>query len=1723
MRRMRYALLIMVLALAMGLAVTWVFADSGTGAYDAESAREMDAALAAEANPQPASDIPAFDPTGITYPLFMGVDDATVPAYTMDPTTNISVTAFIGFQVWGSAYDSVNDLMYFNNGSTLYSWPVGSGTINTLGTIVDPVGATQSMVGLAFYNGQLYGVKNIANEAIWAIDTNTLVATVFIDYADADFDLGGFAADPNTGEFYATNDDTTPNGSGLFRINPDGSGTLIAPYPAGQTDIDGLAVSDDGYAYLVIDEPGFIYVYDLVGNAYTTPLDNPWTSSEVFSGGAYIVQPSGAAISLNKTVGTDPGVCAVTDTIDVPAGTEVTYCYEVTNTGTATLNYHDLDDSELGNIFSGLPYALIPGASAFITQSVTINATTVNTGTWTAYNPLCSTPNVAIPDNNLDGVTDTLAVNLTGSISDLNVDVDVLHTWVGDVSLTLTHVDTGTSATIIDRPGVPASTFGCAGNDIAATLDDEAATLVEDECGAGVPAIAGSFIPNNPLSVFDGEDLSGTWTMVATDAAGGDTGTLVQWCLQAEGLSEVATASDTATVNVLSNEPDIVVDPTSMSSTQPPDTTVTQPLDINNVGGATLDWNIDEANVAQFNGPFVNNPLSASEEVGSAGAGSSNPAPLSGFEWPEAVLWDNGPLVTHPGGGAGGADESRLQNSSLLMTTLGFGHQVLNNNWVADDFVVSDAAGWTVDAATFFAYQTGSTTTSTMTNVNWILYDGDPSGGGAVITSGSGLQTSIWSNIYRATETTIGATDRPIMATTVNMGGLFLPAGTYWLAWQTAGTLASGPWAPPITIIGQTTTGNGLQSLAGTASFAPANDGGTLTQQGFPFILEGSVGGGGGGGCDTPSDIPWLSLNPTAGSTAAGGTTTVDVTYDSTGYAAGTYSGLLCVNSNDPDTPLVEVPVEMIVEGGGTNPAIVMTKTVGTTAGVCATTDNITVSTGTQVYYCYVAENTGDVTFNFHDLVDSELGILLDNFNFVLPPGGVSPEVIVPAVINAPTVNTATWTAVTSIGGYTYDDTINYNFEDIAATGTAFILGDDEVSGPLPIGFSFDFYGVTYTDIRASSNGFLTVNNDTNSGCCTGQALPTPGSPDGLIAGWWEDMDPGEAGSGLYYETLGTAPNRYMIVQYTNVQHYPSGTPVTLQYKLYEGSDVIEVHYLDAPSDGGTHSAGLENQDGTVGIQYFLGTTGLPALSAVRYTPEVAQSASASDTATVQIADPDIVVNPTSLASTQDPDTQVTLPLDISNVGTADLTWTIDEAAPALPVSVSVPVATGGQTVTIGDGVISRHPDAKPGVPNSATPVVERPAGLTTITHSVSQTIVQFNSVSCNAGGLHTDNSYLRYFTLSDFGITADFEVVEVEIGIETATGATGSQPAEMRLYTWDPNTSFTFANLTPIGSANVTVADQGLTILTVPVSGVVPAGGTLVVEFFTPNGQTAGNSLFVGSNNLGQTGLTYLAAADCGITEPTDTGTVGFPDMHLVMNVTGQSTGPCSAPSDIPWLSLNPTAGTTAPGGTTTVDVTFDSTGYTTGTYTGTLCVNSNDPDTPLVEVPVEMTVQGEVPVASIALTKTVGLDPMTCATTSNLVVGQPSTVVYYCYTVSNTGNVTLTVHDLLDDQLGTIFTGFAYDLAPGASVDTVAAGLTISTTVTGTVTNVGTWTAYVPGGPSATATATATVTEQPTDVSLSGFGGEAQLALQPVLLAALLILTLGLAALWRRKAAEG
>lgn len=143
-----------------------------------------------------------------------------------------------------------------------------------------------------------------------------------------------------------------------------------------------------------------------------------------------------------------------------------------------------------------------------------------------AEGTFCHSTAVGIPDNGTTSTT--LTITDAGTIADLDVSLDVQHTFIGDLTFTLTHDDTGTSATIYDQPGVPPSQFGCNGNDINVILDDEASLPVEDACG---PTISGTYIPNQLLSAFDGESITGDWTLTMTDNAADDTGTLNEFCL----------------------------------------------------------------------------------------------------------------------------------------------------------------------------------------------------------------------------------------------------------------------------------------------------------------------------------------------------------------------------------------------------------------------------------------------------------------------------------------------------------------------------------------------------------------------------------------------------------------------------------------------------------------------------------------------------------------------------------------------------------------------------------------------------------------------------------------------------------------------------------------------------------------------------------------------------------------------------------------------------------------------------------------------------------------------------------------------------------------------------------------------------------------------------------------------------------------------------------------
>ncbi|MCD4690838.1 hypothetical protein K8S17_05185 [bacterium] len=199
------------------------------------------------------------------------------------------------------------------------------------------------------------------------------------------------------------------------------------------------------------------------------------------------------------------------------------------------------------------------------------------------------------------------------------------------------------------------------------------------------------------------------------------------------------------------------------------------------------------------------------------------------------VLWDNGPLMNYE------PDQSMLQDATLGMGTYGFGHQFYYENWMAEDFTIPEGDMWNIETITFFAYQTGSTLTSTFTAYHVVIYDGPPFEPTSTVVFGDVttdvLQASGWSGVYRTLESAPGGTNRPIMANICEVV-VTLGPGTYYAIWQADGTLDSGPWAPPIVIWNQAETGDGWQSVDNGVTWEYADDS-SGSIQGFPFIVEG--------------------------------------------------------------------------------------------------------------------------------------------------------------------------------------------------------------------------------------------------------------------------------------------------------------------------------------------------------------------------------------------------------------------------------------------------------------------------------------------------------------------------------------------------------------------------------------------------------------------------------------------------------------------------------------------------------------------------------------------------------------------------------------------------------------------------------------------------------------------------------------------------------------------
>ncbi|HRE40082.1 MAG TPA: T9SS type A sorting domain-containing protein [Ignavibacteria bacterium] len=161
--------------------------------------------------------------------------------------------------------------------------------------------------------------------------------------------------------------------------------------------------------------------------------------------------------------------------------------------------------------------------------------------------------NLAIPDNSPVGVSDSIIVTGGGNVLGVEVVLDsILHTWCGDLKVTLTHG--GRTDTLVSRMGT--GTFGLSQNDLINVWLKDTATrgiwtaVAADSTPQG--GFRGSWRPGyrsaqDSLAKFIGLPAAGSWVIKVTDNAAGDLGTFRRWTLKLKTASSLTNITQTGT------------------------------------------------------------------------------------------------------------------------------------------------------------------------------------------------------------------------------------------------------------------------------------------------------------------------------------------------------------------------------------------------------------------------------------------------------------------------------------------------------------------------------------------------------------------------------------------------------------------------------------------------------------------------------------------------------------------------------------------------------------------------------------------------------------------------------------------------------------------------------------------------------------------------------------------------------------------------------------------------------------------------------------------------------------------------------------------------------------------------------------------------------------------------------------------------------------------------
>ncbi|MDP8269138.1 MAG: choice-of-anchor J domain-containing protein [Candidatus Tenebribacter davisii] len=191
-----------------------------------------------------------------------------------------------------------------------------------------------------------------------------------------------------------------------------------------------------------------------------------------------------------------------------------------------------------------------------------------------------------------------------------------------------------------------------------------------------------------------------------------------------------------------------------------------------------------------------------------------------------------------------------------------------------------------------------------------------------------------------------------------------------------------------------------------------------------------------------------------------------------------------------------------------------------------------------------------------------------------------------------------------------------YDWIEINATGTSAITyevpsfsGDDNFSEPIEFGFDFPFYGIPRSYFYVDTNGeFLLAESNWyepypstgwgNDGNVFNYVYPIPGynAMPALIAVFWDDLEADQGIGDIYFQTFGTAPNRYCVVEWNNVRfHAGTGGDPTICFEVifHENGEMIFQYKNVVNGQTGSTCPHDYGQSTTVAIQNDTADIGL--------------------------------------------------------------------------------------------------------------------------------------------------------------------------------------------------------------------------------------------------------------------------------------------------------------------------------------------------------------------------------------------------------------------------------------------------------------------------------------------------------------------------------------------------